>query len=109
MEAKALGQNQIIAWGTGNASREFLYADDAAEGILLAAEHYNKPDPVNLGSGRGVEYPRPRQPYMRADRIQWKYCVGYFAPGWPTQAMLGYNSSRAGIRIQSQNKATEMG
>lgn len=51
VEAKALGQNRIVAWGTGNASREFLYADDAAEGILLAAEQYNKPDPVNLGCG----------------------------------------------------------
>jgi GDP-L-fucose synthase len=37
-------------WGTGAASREFLYVDDAAEGILLAAEHYDEADPVNLGS-----------------------------------------------------------
>ena len=51
VEAKALGRHSIIAWGTGSASREFLYADDAAEGILLAAEHYNKAEPVNLGSG----------------------------------------------------------
>lgn len=41
----------ITVWGTGNVTREFLYADDAAEGILLAAERYNKPDPVNLGTG----------------------------------------------------------
>jgi GDP-L-fucose synthase len=51
VEAKALGEPKIIAWGTGNASREFLYVDDAAEGILLAAERYNQPEPVNLGSG----------------------------------------------------------
>jgi GDP-L-fucose synthase len=41
----------ITVWGTGNATREFLYVEDAAEGILLAAEKYNKPDPVNLGTG----------------------------------------------------------
>lgn len=41
----------ITIWGTGNATREFLYVEDAAEGILLAAERYNKPDPVNLGAG----------------------------------------------------------
>jgi GDP-L-fucose synthase len=41
----------VVLWGTGNASREFLYVEDAAEGILLAAENYDKPDPVNLGSG----------------------------------------------------------
>jgi len=41
----------ITVWGTGNPTREFLYVEDASEGILLAAERYNKPDPVNLGSG----------------------------------------------------------
>jgi GDP-L-fucose synthase len=42
---------EIVVWGTGRATREFLYVEDAAEGILLAAEKYNKSDPVNLGSG----------------------------------------------------------
>lgn len=41
----------ITVWGTGNPTREFLYVEDAAEGILLATERYNKSDPVNLGSG----------------------------------------------------------
>jgi GDP-L-fucose synthase len=41
----------ISVWGTGNASREFLYVADAAEGIILATEHYDKPEPVNLGAG----------------------------------------------------------
>jgi GDP-L-fucose synthase len=41
----------ITIWGTGRATREFLYVEDAAEGILLATEKYNKPDPVNLGAG----------------------------------------------------------
>jgi len=41
----------VVIWGTGKPTREFLYVEDAAEGILLAAEHYNKPDPVNLGAG----------------------------------------------------------
>jgi len=41
----------ITIWGTGKATREFLYVEDAAEGILLATEKYNKPDPVNLGAG----------------------------------------------------------
>ena len=43
--------NTVDVWGTGNASREFLYVDDAARGVVLAAEKYNKPDPVNLGAG----------------------------------------------------------
>jgi len=38
-------------WGTGAATREFLYVEDAAEGVLLAAEKYSEPEPVNLGAG----------------------------------------------------------
>jgi GDP-L-fucose synthase len=45
------GSDQIEVWGDGTPTREFLYVDDAAEGILLAAERYNSSDPVNLGSG----------------------------------------------------------
>ncbi|MEM2839592.1 MAG: GDP-L-fucose synthase [Thermoplasmata archaeon] len=41
----------VVLWGSGNASREFLYVDDAAEGVLLAAEKYDNSEPVNLGAG----------------------------------------------------------
>lgn len=51
VEAKRKGDKKIVAWGTGKSSREFLYVEDAAEGILLAAEKYNKSEPVNLGAG----------------------------------------------------------
>ncbi|MBI1258472.1 MAG: NAD-dependent epimerase/dehydratase family protein [Chloroflexi bacterium] len=50
-EAKDRGDAQVVAWGTGSATREFLYVDDAAEGIVLATERYDQPDPVNIGSG----------------------------------------------------------
>lgn len=50
IEAKAAGCDVIEAWGTGKATREFLYVDDAARGIVLAAEKYNSSDPVNLGA-----------------------------------------------------------
>jgi GDP-L-fucose synthase len=53
-DAMDAGQDRIEVWGTGSASREFLYAGDAAEGILLATERYDKPEPVNLGSGREI-------------------------------------------------------
>ena len=51
VEAEETGAGSVEVWGTGAASREFLYVDDAAEGIALAAERYDKPDPVNLGAG----------------------------------------------------------
>jgi len=52
VDAREAGADHIEVWGTGSASREFLYVDDAAEGILLAAERYDDPDPVNLGADR---------------------------------------------------------
>ncbi len=54
VEARARDDAFIECWGTGKATREFLYVADCAEGILLAAEHYNNPDPVNLGSGSEI-------------------------------------------------------
>lgn len=54
VEAKENNAPEVVVWGTGNASREFLYIADAAEGIVLATEKYNNPDPVNLGSGKEV-------------------------------------------------------
>lgn len=54
LEAKEAGRAYIEAWGTGSASREFLFVRDAARGIVLATDSYAKPDPVNLGSGREI-------------------------------------------------------
>lgn len=51
VDAVREGRKSITAWGSGKATREFLYVDDAARGILLAAEKYNKSDPVNIGAG----------------------------------------------------------
>jgi GDP-L-fucose synthase len=54
VDAREAGAGQIEVWGTGSASREFLYVDDAASGIVLAAERYDGPEPVNLGTGREI-------------------------------------------------------
>jgi GDP-L-fucose synthase len=51
VEARERREKRIVAWGTGKATREFLYVDDAAEGIVLATDRYAKPEPVNLGAG----------------------------------------------------------
>ena len=53
-EAKRDGRDYVEAWGTGKATREFLYVEDGAEGIILATEKYNKSEPVNLGSGTEI-------------------------------------------------------
>jgi GDP-L-fucose synthase len=51
VDAIDAGDDHIVCWGTGKASREFVYVADAAEGILLATERYNGPQPVNIGAG----------------------------------------------------------
>jgi GDP-L-fucose synthase len=54
VEARQSGQAEVSAWGTGNASREFLFVRDAARGIVRAAESYDSAEPMNLGSGQEV-------------------------------------------------------
>jgi GDP-L-fucose synthase len=54
VDAVERGKRAIEVWGTGTATREFLYVDDAAEGIVLASEKYSGPEPINLGSGHEI-------------------------------------------------------
>jgi len=54
VEAKNSHSKEVVVWGTGKPTREFLYVEDAARGIILAAEKYDKPEPVNLGSSSEI-------------------------------------------------------
>ena len=54
VDAVRNGSSKVILWGTGTATREFLHVDDAAEGIVLATEHYNDGAPVNVGAGAEI-------------------------------------------------------
>ncbi|MFA6023159.1 MAG: GDP-L-fucose synthase [Candidatus Pacearchaeota archaeon] len=54
IDAKESRKEEIVMWGTGKASREFIYVEDAAEAIVLAMEKYDKPNPINIGSGMEI-------------------------------------------------------
>ena len=54
VEARRRGDAQLIAWGTGSPSREFLFVKDCAQGVVAAMEKYDSPEPINLGSGREI-------------------------------------------------------
>ncbi len=54
IDAQRAGLDEIVVWGDGTPTREFLYVDDAASGIVMATQHYDKSDPVNLGSGEEI-------------------------------------------------------
>lgn len=75
IEAKASGKDYITAWGDGSPTREFLYVEDAAEGILMAAEKYNKSDPVNLGSAFEISIKELLETIIRQTgfkgRVEW--------------------------------------
>jgi len=49
------GSDKVVVWGTGEASRDFFYVEDCAEAIFLAAERYDKPAPLNIGSGKEIK------------------------------------------------------
>jgi GDP-L-fucose synthase len=70
VEAKETGASQIVLWGDGSPTREFLYVDDAAEGIILAAQKYDSPEPINLGTG--VETPIKDLATMIAKEVGFK-------------------------------------
>jgi len=54
IEAQEAGLDEVVVWGDGSPTREFLYVEDAAEGVLLASERFDGPQPVNLGSGNEI-------------------------------------------------------
>jgi GDP-L-fucose synthase len=70
VDARDAGEAEIEVWGSGNASREFIYVDDAAEGIVLGAERYNAPEPVNLGVGNEITIRDLVEQIVRLTRFQ---------------------------------------
>jgi GDP-L-fucose synthase len=70
--ARRSGKSEITAWGTGNVSREFLYVEDCAEGLLASMEQYDSPEPMNLGSGREITIRELTELVARLSRFEGK-------------------------------------
>ena len=105
VEARDAGADHITAWGTGSASREFLYVEDCAEGLVAAMEKYDSPEPMNLGSGREITIRHLTELVARlADfkgRIDWDPTK----PGWPAAAVFGCEPGAAGDRLHRRHAA----
>lgn len=72
VEARLARAKQITAWGTGKVSREFLYVEDCAQGVVLSLEKYDSPEPMNLGSGREITIKDLTDLVARLSRFQGK-------------------------------------
>jgi GDP-L-fucose synthase len=73
VSARVRGDTEVVLWGDGSPTREFLYVEDAAEGIVLAAEKYDSSDPVNLGSGIEIPIRDLAEKIAKAARYQGKF------------------------------------
>jgi len=72
------GAEQVVVWGTGKASREFLYVEDAARGIAMGTQNYNGPEPVNLGAGFEIKIKNLVETIDKGtDRLRGKTYLGY--------------------------------
>ena len=93
IDAQQKGLKEVILWGDGSPTREFLYAGDAADGILTAAERYNSAEPVNLGSGQEISIKDLAEMIARLTGYQGKIVWDTSQPnGQPRRAL---NTSRA--------------
>jgi GDP-L-fucose synthase len=73
VSARDRGDSEVVLWGDGSPTREFLYVEDAAEGIVLAAERYDSSDPVNLGSGEEIPIRDLAQKIAKAARYEGRF------------------------------------
>jgi GDP-L-fucose synthase len=104
IEAQEHGENQIIVWGDGSPTREFLYVEDAAEGILLATEHYNESQPINLGSSQEISIKELVQTISRLTGFTGKLVWDTSKPNGQPRRVLDTSKAERyfGFRAQTQ-------
>ena len=79
--------DEIVLWGDGTPTREYLYVDDCVEGLLLAAERYDGAEPVNLGTGVETSIQRDRRDRRRGGRVQRRDPLGHLDAERPAAAL----------------------
>ena len=112
IEAQEKGEKEVVLWGDGSPTREFLYAGDAADGILTAAERYNNSEPVNLGSGQEISIKALAELIARLTGYQGKLVWDTSQPnGQPRRALdtsraWDYFGWRAGVPFEEGLRQT---
>ena len=99
VEAASAATSEVVLWGTGKPTREFLYVDDAARALLLAAERYDSSEPVNIGTGPRDHDPRAGRDDRGGDRLRGRDRLGHEPPRRPAAARARRLTRRARVRL----------
>lgn len=107
IDAKRGRKKEVVVWGTGKASREFLYVDDAARGILLAAEKYNKAEPVNLGAGFEITIKELVEIIKKQTKFEGKVVWDKTKPDGQPRRMLDVSVARKEFGFKAETRFNE--
>jgi GDP-L-fucose synthase len=107
VEARDAGRTHIDAWGTGGASREFLYVEDCARGLLTAMERYDSPEPMNLGSGREITIKALTELIARLSRFEGKIIWDPTKPDGQPRRCLDVTRARQTMDFVAQTSLEE--
>jgi GDP-L-fucose synthase len=107
VEARDAGRSHIDAWGTGAASREFLYVEDCARGLLTALERYDSPEPMNLGSGREITIKELTELIARLSRFEGKIVWDPSKPDGQPRRCLDVTRAREAMGFEAQTSLEE--
>jgi GDP-L-fucose synthase len=102
VSARQRGDREVELWGDGSPTREFLYVEDAAEGILLAAERYDSSDPVNLGSGEEITIRDLAERIARATRFEGRFVWDTSKPNGQPRRRLDVTRARERFGFEAE-------
>jgi len=104
IDARLNKKDCVTVWGSGKATREFLYVDDAAKGIVLASEKYNKPDPVNIGAGFEISIEDLVEKIVRLTGFKGKVCWDKTKPDGQPRRCLDTTRAKKGFNFEAKVK-----
>jgi GDP-L-fucose synthase len=107
VSARERGEPEVTLWGDGSPTREFLYVEDAAEGILLAAERYDASEPVNLGSGREIAIRDLAQEIAHAARFTGRFVWDTSKPNGQPRRQLDVTRARERFGFEARTPFAE--
>ena len=100
LEAQERGEDEVVLWGDGSPTREFLYVEDCAEAIVLAAAPLRRPEPVNLGTGEEISIKRSRRADRRGDGVRGRDRLGHLEAERPAAPQARHVAREGAVRVR---------